>query len=114
MALPLRRLSLTLALTALIGCGDSHPPEEEYPAREFPAQDYCDCMFLSCHDIYHDTWGHDEIGARAECVREAEAVPVVGEPVTAGDAIECRLFYCENEPLRDCSSAGVANNVCRE
>ena len=112
MALPLRRLSLILVALAL-SCGDANPPVEEQPAREFPARDYCDCMFLNCHDLYHDIWGEEELGAREECLREAEATPLEGVPAVSGDSIECRLHYCEEEPMRSCRTAAVQDAVCR-
>lgn len=116
MALPLRRLSLIGLALAAISCGDggdAPAPEPEPDVREFAARDYCDCMFLKCHDLYHELWEEDEVVARQACLHEAEATPVNGGETQSGDFIECRLHFCEDELVRDCATAGARNDVCR-
>ncbi len=60
-----------------------------------PAQAYCQCMVVDCHDEYHGTWGEDHDMSEAMCEAAAAAVPSVGMPATQGDSIECRTYYCE-------------------
>jgi hypothetical protein len=61
------------------------------------AQQYCDCMLLSCHDAYHASFGpdSDEPAARANCLAEAEALPAAGMPIEEGNFVECRIHFCE-------------------
>ncbi len=115
MALSQRWLPRAIALLVLsmAGCGDGDPLVEEEPVRELAAMDYCDCMFLQCHDLYHDVWGSDEGTSRQECLREAEATPHATGAAVSGDSIECRLHYCENEPTRNCAHAAVQTDICR-
>jgi hypothetical protein len=114
MAVSRRWLPIVALALSLTACGDGAGlPAEDEPQREFAARDYCDCMFLNCHDLYHEIWGGDEGNARAECLLEANATPHAVGPATHGDSIECRLFYCENEPSRDCTNAGVQTDVCQ-
>ena len=60
-----------------------------------PAQAYCQCMVLDCHDEYHGTWGEDHDMSEAMCEAAAAALPSVGMPATQGDSVECRIHYCE-------------------
>lgn len=69
---------------------------------------YCDCMFLSCHDIYHATWGDDELVARNGCLDEATTLPD-GEP-EVGPSLTCRQRACD--ATRCSEAAGLS--VCVE
>jgi len=60
-----------------------------------PAEAYCQCMVLDCHDEYHGTWGEDHDMSEAMCEAAAAALPSVGMPAMQGDSIECRIYHCE-------------------
>jgi len=60
-----------------------------------PAEVYCACMLDNCHEPYHTKWGEDEVAAQAACVAEADALPINGSDVEAGNFIECRQHWCE-------------------
>lgn len=60
-----------------------------------PVDAYCACMLVQCHDQYHGTWGEEHESSEAMCVAAAEALPSVGMPVTMGNSLECRQYYCE-------------------
>lgn len=67
----------------------------ESTGNEQLIDDYCTCMLFKCHLHYHDEWGESEIVARETCFEVAAQVPVAGEPITEGNALECRLAFCE-------------------
>lgn len=60
------------------------------------AEDYCECMLITCHDPFHETYGADDAEAIAACQAEASSWPVAGSEQMTGDSIECRQFHCEN------------------
>lgn len=114
----------TLALAAGVGCGsstchddgcDSHNTGGAAGAAGSSgatlAEQYCDCLLLSCHDDYHAKYGPetDEPAARAACLSEAASVPVNGSATTSGNFIECRLHHCQagkTDPASCASSVG--------
>ncbi len=55
---------------------------------------YCDCMFLGCHDLYHQLWGEDEGVARARCFRVGSELPRDPDAVE-GDSLDCRRHWCD-------------------
>jgi hypothetical protein len=78
-------------------------------------QRYCGCMQLACHDAYHDTFGpeSDEPAALANCLAEAEEVPVAGMPVTEGNFIECRIYHCAEGKDDEAACPGsVGKDTC--
>lgn len=78
-----------------------------------PVDAYCACMLVQCHDQYHGTWGEEHESSEAMCVAAAEALPSVGMPVTMGNSLECRQYYCqlgEAEPGA-CDSA-IGGGAC--
>ena len=76
---------------------------------------YCDCMLLSCHDLYHLLWGEDEGVARSRCFGVAGALERAAE-ATEGDSLDCRLHWCraafDLDDLTLCDRAGGLS-VCR-
>lgn len=60
-----------------------------------PAQAYCECMVVYCHDDYHGTWGEDHEMSEALCQAEADGLPSVGMPAMSGNSLECRSYYCD-------------------
>ena len=82
---------------------DSSPPAPDVPELAPEVLSYCDCMFISCHDLYHEIWGEDELEARQGCIDEATALPLTGEPAEVGDSLDCRLLHCQ---LMECTSGG--------
>lgn len=76
---------------------DASPPDAS-PDMDPPdplSTEYCDCIFLWCHDLYHEVWGEDEGIARARCFQVAASLPRAGEPVEEGNSIECRIHWCD-------------------
>ena len=78
------------------------------------AIDYCNCVFLSCHDAYHEVYGVDEDEAVDACRADGTATPETGESVDAGDSLQCRRYYCELpvDGGRDCESA-LGGGACQ-
>lgn len=70
---------------------DMAPPE---PQVEPDVLAYCDCMFLGCHDLYHQLWGEDEGVARARCFRVGSELPRAAD-ATEGDSLDCRSHWCD-------------------
>ena len=60
-----------------------------------PAEAYCQCMVVYCHDQYHGTWGEDHEMSEAMCEAAANALPSAGMPTTTGNSLECRSHHCE-------------------
>jgi hypothetical protein len=59
---------------------------------------YCDCMLVTCHDLYHMVWGADEVEARNACFEAA-----------AGDeALACHMRACHDaiDDEARCPAAG--------
>lgn len=73
---------------------DTHATELDTTGGGSPADEYCECMLVNCHDLYHATWGEDHRASEAMCAAYAASVPSVGVPATSGDSIECRLHFC--------------------
>lgn len=111
------------------GCADGvrpdagAPPDAGHPAdagAPDPGVDplvrrYCDCMLVTCHDLYHELYGAEEEVARANCFAVAAAQPRAGALVREGRFLECRLWAC-GEAERDpafCHPAG-GGGVCSE
>lgn len=88
------------------------PPDGSAP--DPAVVEYCNCMLVTCHDLYHEIWGADEAEARAACLHAGAELPRAGEPVTQGDFLECRLHFCEaaGEAPEACDEAG-GREVCR-
>ena len=96
---------LVLVLVLIMACGDTACPNEnctEMSSSTSSGQElslvqrYCGCMQLACHDAYHGAFGpeSDEPAGLANCIEEAEGLPVAGMPVTEGNFIECRIYHC--------------------
>ena len=60
------------------------------------AEEYCECLLITCHDPFHDKYGADDAEAIAACQREAAGFPVAGTEQMSGDSIECRQYHCDN------------------
>ncbi|MFN3197256.1 MAG: hypothetical protein ACE366_02390 [Bradymonadia bacterium] len=104
-----------------LGPLDAEVPDAE-PVDAAPRPDealvtrYCNCVFLNCHDLYHEVWGEDEVTARLTCLEVGAELPLAEMPVEQGDAIECRLHHCAlavNEPERACPAA-LGQSLCVE
>lgn len=80
------------------------------------AKAYCDCMLVSCHDAYHETFGPDtdEPAARAACLSEASRLPEAGMDVDTGDFIECRIHHCELGRTDEAACPDTVGGVCAE
>ena len=78
-----------------------------------PAEAYCECMLVYCHDEYHGTWGEDHETSVAMCQAAAAALPGVGMPATQGNSIECRLHHCDLAKTDEaaCASA-IGGGMC--
>lgn len=76
---------------------------------------YCDCMLLTCHDLYHLLWGEDEGVARRRCFEVAAALPRA-PAATEGPNLHCRLHWCDEafelDDLALCDRAGGLS-ICR-
>lgn len=109
-----------------MGAPDMAPPDmappDMAPTDAGPRPDealvtrYCNCVFLNCHDLYHEVWGEDEVTARLTCLEVGAELPLAGEPMEAGHSIECRLQYCAramNEPEQSCPPA-LGLEICVE
>ena len=60
-----------------------------------PAQAYCECMVVYCHDDYHGTWGEDHEMSEAMCEAAANGLPSTGMPAMTGNSLDCRSYYCD-------------------
>jgi hypothetical protein len=81
-----------------------------------PVASYCACMLSSCHDLYHELWGEDEIAAQQACTDEAAVLPEAGMDVQAGNFLECRAHFCglASEDEAQChAAAGHVTCVAR-
>ena len=75
------------------------------------ATDYCDCVFLNCHDDYHDKWGADEGVARNGCLVEASQIAQTG--TGEGDHLTCRQTFCADAETDETQcNAALGNSVC--
>lgn len=76
---------------------------------------YCDCMLLTCHDLYHLLWGEDEGVARRRCFEIADGLPRM-PGATEGPNVHCRRHWCaaafDEDDLELCDRAGGLE-VCR-
>lgn len=89
------------------------PPDAAPPDPESTA--YCDCMLLTCHDLYHLLWGEDEGVARRRCFEIAGGL-ARSPGATEGANLHCRRHWCDAafdlDDLELCDRAGGLE-VCR-
>lgn len=107
---------------ALAACGDESLDGDEDTVPQAIDGDidevvkgYCDCMFLRCHDFYHEKWGEDELKAREGCLEEGRMVPRSGDLSSErGHNLECRLNQCRvvEKDSPECERA-ASTLVCR-
>jgi hypothetical protein len=74
---------------------------------------YCECVFVACHDDFHETFGIDDLESIAACQTFASALPTVGMVVLTGNNLECRQHWCDAVPT-DCPSALGLNATCSD
>lgn len=75
------------------------------------ARTYCECVFVACHDPFHEKFGADDVASIAACEAEASALPVAGSEQMSGNSIECRQYQCENIGA-DVSCADALGAAC--
>ncbi len=123
--------ALTLSSAGAWGCSDSGPvtdagtpsdgavgdadaPDAATPdAGDRLSTDYCACMLVECHTVFHETWGPTDMGALTACAAEAATLPRAGMPASSGNSIECRLARCDGagkDP--DVCSGAVGGDPC--
>lgn len=74
---------------------------------------YCECVFVACHDDFHETFGVDDLASIEACNVFASGLPTVGMDVVSGDSLECRQHWCDAQPA-DCPSALGLNATCTD
>lgn len=78
-------------------------------------EDYCFCLLVRCHDVFHDRFGDPDKVALAACGEEASALAPGSPDDMTGDSLACRRFHCaaaEADPMA--CSAALGDEICLE
>lgn len=96
------------------GCGHGEAGPSTVDAGPDPAEVYCNCMLVNCHEPFHDRWGPDDPTALTNCAAEANGVPRATPGTDTGNSLECRITHCERaatSPDTECPAA-LGDTIC--